>query len=405
VRRLCFLLSLAACDAEVPPPSTGGVTLPEAGPCGRALVLVESDYQSTNVAILGLDGASLSSSFISSAGASAALSAALSGDVVVPTSPVTGSEVVLLDRYPASVITWVDIATATPRAQLDVSTGFASNPQDYLEIDEDRAYVSRFDQNPSAGEEPFDQGGDILVVDPRAPAIRARIALEAAMADAPGFQPRPNRMVRSGDAVFVLLSAYSADFGDSAPSRVVRIDAARDAITSYTVLDGLHGCAGLALHGDELAVACSGKFGGGNTPTLAESAVARLTVADPPRVIATSPAAGVGQPYGLSLALTAGGDVLTTALGHFGVSGAPDAPDLLVRVAASPAVLLASGRAFELGEVACLAPADDDACGRCFATDAERGALLRLDANAGSLEATLPLDDGIGLPPRFLGRL
>jgi hypothetical protein len=78
----------------------------------------------------------------------------------------------------------------------------------------------------------------------------------------------------------------------------------------------------------------------------------------------------VGQPFGLSVAFTAGAGVLTTAL----------------------------------GEVSCLLPGDDDACARCFAADADRGALHRLDRDAAALEATLPIDDGIGLPPRFLGR-
>lgn len=409
MRRVAALtLLLAGCDATAPPPTTGGVVLPE-GPCGRGLVLVESDYQSTNVAIVGLDGAVLSSSFISSASASAALSAPLSGDVVVPTSPTSGAEVVLVDRYPAAVITWVYLATAAPRAQLDVSTGFAANPQDYLELAADKAYVTRLDANASPGAQPHDQGGDVLVVDPRAPAIIGRIALDAAMADAPGFLPRPNRMLRAGDDVYVLLSAYSADFSDSAPSRVVRIDAGRDAIAAVTVLPGLHGCAGLALARRAplaLAVACSGKFGGDSAPTLVESGVAILA-GDPLAVVASHEAAAIGQPFGLSLAF-ADGAILTTALGAFGSGGAPDTLDRLLRIgeAGEPAALLSSAsRPFELGEVACALSDDDEAgCGRCFAADAERGALHRLDAAASAIEATLPIDDGIGLPPRYLGR-
>src|SRR5262245_48452094 len=97
----CMALFVCGCGAPAPPDATGGVSVP-VGRCGRGLVSVQSDYQSTNVSLLATDGVMLSSSFISSASASAALSAPLSGDVVAPTSASLGSELVLVDRYPAA---------------------------------------------------------------------------------------------------------------------------------------------------------------------------------------------------------------------------------------------------------------------------------------------------------------
>jgi hypothetical protein len=83
---------------------------------------VHSDYQSTNVSLLGLDGRALSPLLVSSASASTALSTPLSGDVVLPTMPQAGSELLLLDRFPAAVLTWVDLRTGVPTGQLSVAT-------------------------------------------------------------------------------------------------------------------------------------------------------------------------------------------------------------------------------------------------------------------------------------------
>ena len=120
---------LAGCNAPDPPPTTGGTDLPP-GACGRGAVVIGSDYQSTNVSLVGVEGEVLSPSFLSSATSSAGLTAPLSGDVAVPSMPAAGEEIVLLDRYPAAVLTWVDVVTGSVRAQLNVATGFAANPQD-----------------------------------------------------------------------------------------------------------------------------------------------------------------------------------------------------------------------------------------------------------------------------------
>ena len=67
----------------------------------------------------------------------------------------------LIDRYPNSVITFVDTSSGAVTRQIDVSTGFPSNPHDYLETREGRALVTRYERNPKAGRAPFDAGGDV----------------------------------------------------------------------------------------------------------------------------------------------------------------------------------------------------------------------------------------------------
>lgn len=403
----CCALSLLACNAPEPPPSTGGVEI-EGGACGRGLVVVSSDYQSTNVSVLDVEGDVLSASILSSASESTALSAPLSGDVVTPTSRVSGDELVLIDRYPASVLTWVSLTSGAVRAQLDVSTGFAANPRDYVRLDDGRAYVSRFESNPEAGGQPFDAGGDLLVVDPAIPEVVGRIDLADAMQDAPTFLPRASRMVRTGDAVYVLLLGYNADFSGAAPSRLVRVDAGRDTIEDVLVLDDLYGCDALAISADRerLAVACSGQLAGGATSSPVGSGLV-VIAAETLSITSTHDAALlVGQPLGFSAAFTRSGGVLVTALGAYATGGGDDVLDAVLHVRLDGSwdtILRSSSRPFELGEVRCAVPDTGGSCGHCFVTDAEAGVVHRLDPDSAALDASLPLDDGIGLPPRVLG--
>ncbi|MBW2457411.1 MAG: hypothetical protein JRI68_23085 [Deltaproteobacteria bacterium] len=415
--------TLVACGAPEPPGATGGTDVP-VGLCGRGLVVVSTDFQSTNVSLVGTGGQVLSESFISSASADAQLSAPLSGDVVTPTEPQLGAEIVLLDRYPASVLTWVDVAAGTVRGQLDVATGFAANPQDYVAVSETKAYVSRHEGNPTPGAEPFDGGNDLLVVDPRGPQVVGRIDLLPAMDDAPGFLPRPNRMVRLAERLYVLLSGYSADYTDSAPSRIVTIEVATDTILGVTVLDGLHGCAGLAIAPrfapvgapvaqPDLAVACCGDCVSANA-SLAEAGVVVLsTQGDLPTETDRWTAADLlGQPMGLSLDFVDDSHLLVTALGSFEPPVLDAVFELAIQTGEVREILRSDEQPFELGEVRCLtavagadAPAED-ACGGCFIADAEHNRLHRL-AGAGTglvLVESIVVDTSIGLPPRVLGR-
>jgi hypothetical protein len=384
------------------------------GRCGRGLIIVGTDYQSTNVSLVGLDGAVLSSSFISSGSTSSALSAALSGDVVTSTTPQLGEEVVLIDRYPASVVTWLDVATGEVRAQLEVRTGFPSNPQDYLALSDDEAYVSRYETNPTPGQVEHDGGGDVLIIDPSVPSITGRIDLQPAVTE-PGFLPRAGRMVRDGDSVYVLLAAYDQTFASSAPSRIVTL---RDgAIAGVTVLDGLHGCSSLAIEplstSPRLAVACSGNFGGDESATLAESGVVILATFEDDIPVEIRRHAASAQPFGFGLDFIDDRRVLATALGSFG-NGGPDVTDalLVVDIDSGDVTTVLRGKElpFELGDVRCTTAValegSTAGCSSCWLADGEAGRLHRIsvDADGAIVAESIQVDSSIGLPPRGVGR-
>ena len=405
---LSILVALAtlACNAEEPPGSTGGSNQAP-GPCGRGLVVVGTDYQSTNVSLLGFDGVVLSSSFVSSATAGAKVSAQLSGDVVLPSQSAVGAEIVLIDRYPASVLSWVRVQDAEIERQLSVRTGFAANPQDYLAISANKAYVTRLDSNPDTGQEPFDGGADVLIVDPSLPAISARLDLAPAMQGEPSeYFASPSRALLIDDTAFVLLQGYSKDFKSSAPSRVVRIDTAMDTIAETLVLSGLHGCAGLSLSpdGKQLAVICSGEFAGSSTPSPDKSGVVIVGLEGSLSEQLRLSADFAQGPLGFAAAWVSDETLLVTAFGSLNRAGALARPDRVYEVSlvsgAAREILSSTDQAFSLGDVRC-APT----CGACFVTDADRNVVHRFVVEQGSLASAtrISVDTTIGLPPRVLG--
>ena len=416
---MSLMVVAAGCGAPAPPPGTGGGNLTE-GQCGRGLVVVQSDYQSTNVSLLARDGAVASSSFISSGSADPGLSAALSGDVAAPTARVTGDQVVLLDRFPASVVTWVDRETAEVSGQLDVRTGFSSNPQDVLEVG-GATLISRYETNPAPGKEPFDAGGDLLIVDPAGPTITGRIDLSDGVSNAPEALPRPSRMVGVEDGVVVLLEAISEDFSSFADSRLALVDPTAEAIVDVLVLDGLAGCWGAVAEPplDEdggvtegrVAVTCNGGFTADGNANVARAGVAVVSVQDGVLVEQVRIAASdiVGRSLGAGVAFADRSRLLVVGMGDE-VSGEADALVALGLDGSAEVLLTSDELAFTLGEIRCLGrlrlDGDDAGCGTCWVADAERGVVHRLAVGAGlSLEGAIAVDDAIGLPPRYLGGL
>lgn len=396
-----LLSALSACNVPAPPGSTGAG---EAGSCPATLVTLESDYASTNVALVAMDGTVLTSSLASSA------TAGLGGDVVVPASPSTG-RVVLIDRLPEARLTFIDKSTAKVSFELSVATGFPSNPHDYAEVLPGKAYVTRYDENLAAGKQPLDRGSDVLVVDTVGRALTASIDMRPAVADAKGVLPRPDRMATSGGRVFVLLGALTASYVPATSSRIVEIDPRTDAVVGTLVLPGLEGCAGLTRSPvrEELAVLCSGNFRSTGPSALDGSGVALVDVSGPPSVTRIFPATTFGQaPIGFYAAYAGADSLVIQTFGHLsdGVTAAADdvVYRLDLRTFAHEEILRSQGEPFTLGGIAC-----EPGCGACFVADAGRGGVLhRFDVDAsGALSAgrAITVERKIGLPPVELGTL
>ncbi|MEZ4225208.1 MAG: hypothetical protein R3B13_29930 [Polyangiaceae bacterium] len=395
----------AACGAPEPPESTGGVDVVP-GVCGRGAVVVSSDYLSTNVSLIDIDARVLSDSLLSSATSSAGLSAALSGDVVLPSSAADGDELVLIDRYPGSILTWVRLRDAKVTRQLSVKTGFAANPQDYLELADGRAYVTRFEPNRKPGSEPYDGGDDIVILDAGRSEIVGRIDLSSSLSGAPaGVFVRPSRMVRVGNHVIVLSQSYDKGFAGAA-SRLIRVDTEHDSVVDTRVLVGTESCVAMALSPNQetLAVSCAGRFVDG-VPTPDSSFVVLLRTSSMEELGRVSATDLGGAPFSFGIGFLADNQLVISQFGAVGSQLEATRPDSVsvVRLPSLQAseVLRSDGEAFVLGDVRCFPE-----CARCFVADAEHGSVrqLRLEADGSvQLVGNTAVGATIGLAPRNLG--
>lgn len=409
---LIVSVGATACDVDDTDLVTTGVNLREAPAAStRGFAVVSSDYESYNVSLLSLTGDVLSESIISSGSASAGLSAPLT-DVVSPSSAVPGPELVVINRSPAAFITWVDLETATVRAQLNVGTGFEANPYDYIPLTADKAYVTRHAPNFASGREDFDSGNDLLVIDPSVPAITGRVDLMPVLdGEAPGFFPRAARALMAGGQLRLLALGFDEDYLQLVDSRIVSIDPETDEITQVLVLEGLSNCQNLALSpdGEELAVGCSGPFSADPQGGFPNAGIVRLAVGAELSEVRRYGLSELGGSPINSLAYASADSLAFTTYGRFNADfSAMEVPDSARRLDLSLGQLDAaplresSLEPFTLGDIRC-APGSSV----CLLADAETdgGVLHRFEVDAAGtlVNGTLvEIERGIGLPPRYI---
>lgn len=404
VAALALAAAVAACSSSSS--GGGGVDLPPAsGACPRAVAVASSDYASSSISVSSTEGKLLRAALLTSGSRSAGASQAFSGDVVLPTSRPKSGRLVLVDRYPNSVITFVDVASGEVQGQLGVATGFPSNPHDYLETRDGRAFVTRYETNTRPGREPFDAGGDVLVIETTSPRPRIVGRIDLAQADDGGFQPRPDRMIDVDGTAWVLLQRFDASFKGAADARIVGIDAAREAVTFRVDLPSTANCGAIARSpsGKLVAVACSGLLGDRGQAGQRSAVVVLDAAASPPRVTARVDASAVGgAAFAPQIGFASEGVLLAGTYGSLD----DGRTDSLVTVdVASGAVsrLDDVGQAFALGDIRC-APG----CGACLVADARANALrvFYTGADGRPVERARERVDAVtGLPPRYLGFL
>lgn len=329
------------------------------------------------------------------------MNAPLGGDVVFPSAG-KSNELVLIDRYPASVISFVDTRTAEVRGQLNVRTGFDANPRDFLQLDDKRALVSRYEHNPHPGEDDFDQGDDVLVVDPKDMTIAGRIDLGGSQDE----RMRPSALLALEHEVIVSLNRLDPSFGSARDAQLLVLD--RDDLSEVTrfTIDGLEVCEGLSLSPDEssLVVSCTGLVDQAAEEAPSKSGLVVLDLAQGPgawREVSRTRAADFRRgPLGFGVSHLSRDVVLLTT---FGALEGPDAgrPDSLLAfdLTSQKEEVLLEGPAFALGGLICSEP-----CGRCYVADAEAGLLhiVELDADEDIRIQARRVDTGVSLPPRML---
>jgi hypothetical protein len=404
VRGLVVLAT--ACNVPAPPSATGGAK-------GATLEIVCSDFKSTNVALAKCDGTILSGSFVSSAATAPGLVTALSGDVEVPFVAPTSGRAVIIDRS-SNVLTWMDAETAKVISQLGVSTGFASNPHDYVEVDATRAFVSRYGTNPTPMKQSFDQGGDLLIVDTTSFAIAGRIAMPEENA---ALQPCPDTLNWLGSNVVVTLGRISADFSMIGDGRFVGVSPSTNQVAWTVNVTGLQTCGRLVTSpsGELAAIACSSTASSTTNQfdtTKSDIVVYDATVTPPVELRRLGVAQRLGFAVQPQIAFASDHEILALTYGANATGG-----DTVIAVNAmtGDVTTLASNTAsFVLSGTRCFPQCG----GVCLVADAENNALRRWQVGAGAggdsgdggtatftALSNVTVDPTVGLPPRDIGGL
>ena len=368
------------------------------------IVVLSSDYQSSSVSILDRDGNLVKDNCFNSNTGPKGISLTLSGDLALPTQTTFGDTVVILDRT-NSVLTWLDAATCTPLRQLAVGTGFVSNPHDYVALSPTKAYVVRFSENAAATPAPddFDDGNDLLIIDPTQPKIVGRIDLTP-FAPA-GVLPDADRAMLIDGKVYVSLNAISDNWKTYGAGRVVIVDPALDQVVGTIDLPGVKNCGALTYLPAEkrLLVACTGDFGAGAQQFQSSAIVAIDVSTTPPTVVGQVGAATVGTVAFANTAIAAfdSNTILGVELGDFS-NTPPDKVWTISLAGAQPTKLFDSTEGITIGTMLV-----DSARARVFIADGTKksvGLIREFDLVAGSLTAgkTTAANPSHSLPPRAL---
>lgn len=379
-------------------PGTTDTAAAAASP-GTGLAVLSTDYKSAAISLVDpATGLVTKDACLSSASKAPQLSAALSGDVALPSRPQIGHPLLVIDRK-QSVLTWVDPKDCTVLKQLNVGTGFAANPYDVVSVSASKAYVLRYDANKAKA----DDGSDLLVIDPEKGTAGAAIDLRAHVGPGPAGKtllPRPSSGLLFGGKVYVVLEKQDATFGAAGPGRVVILDPATDRVTGTIDLPTLRNCGAIAPLGPTgLVVSCGGAFSDG-PKQIDGSGIAWIDLSvTPPAIKKVVEAKAFGRPVSFgSAAVLDESLAFTVTAGEF--TGSPkdtlwayDWKDGTPR------------KVFESTESFVLSPFLDTAGKRLFVAEAldkmPRVHTFKIDATGATMAAgTFVASPSTGLPPR-----
>ena len=372
------------------------------------IAVVNSDYMSTSISLIDpATGTLAADNVIHSGSRPPGLVSALSGDVMLAGSVPHDHALVLLDRYPNSVLTFLDPVSRQVRGQLPVSDGFPGNPHDVLFVDESKAYVTRNQPNPSAKSDSvgIDRGDDVLIVDTETREITGRIGLTDLIDPGIGLA-RPDRMAAAKGLVWVTLNHLNADFTTAGPGRLAAIDPKTDELTCRVELSPLRNCQGLyALHRTgELAVVCSGSYFRSERQVAHSGVVVLDLSTTPPRETDLFAAADIdNRPLAAYMEHHEARWLFVISTGGFG-STEPDTLHAIDRDTDEITELYQTENGFTLGSM--LVDRERDRLYLCDANpETPKVLIFDLSDPENGIELTGSFDPNpsVGLPPRVLG--
>lgn len=385
-------------------PGDGGQSSDDAGaPAAaksRGFYVFSIDYNnSASIGALGLDGSVLSKSLISSGSDSPGLSLALGTDIVPANEPQVGGAVVILDRN-NDAIDWLDLESAEVTNQVDVGPGdFASNPYDYVALSPELGFVSRYETNAAPGVVDYDQGGDLVAVNPTTKELLGRVDFNYLVEETPELMPRPTKMVNYAGKVYVVLGMLDGYFTPLEESVLAVVDPTTLEITSTKKL-GLRNCEDISLapSGGVVAIGCKG--GWADEPLTVNSGIVLVDLDQAePEIIHTYGAADLAGAQISTLAFASDSLIMFSSYGNFEPAANDRALVLDISDDSVSDAVLEAGP-YQLGNIRC-APSDNV----CVLANADTLAIEFFDVASDSIShaQTVVFDAELGLPPRYIG--
>lgn len=267
-----LVLTMAGCgDTST---STGGLGTPALAPLDATPVyaVVSSDFSSSSIAVLDEGFELIDESWLNSGTTYPGLVATLSGDVVLPTRQQGTGTFSVIDRFLTDVVTQFFVPSGNLRGQVRTlgetgDSGFSSNPQDIIFIDEDSAWIPRYESNLDEDAPPASQGNDLVEINPSDwSATGMRIDLSVLntmeMVDENTVETfaRPGRGVLIGSTIVLGLDRISAAFDAAGPGAVALVDVEAESILTLE-FEGLKNCGRVVpIPGEptKAAIACVG---------------------------------------------------------------------------------------------------------------------------------------------------
>lgn len=413
----------AAFDAGVDARTIDGALCPSSpllSPLPRTprLAVVLSDFRSTAIAMLDADGVVLDETWLHSGTVPPRIIAALSGDVVLPSSPPPSHSLFVLDRFRTDVLTRLCVPDGSLVGQLRTHTdapGFSSNPHDVAFVADDEAWVSRHGKNLTPGAATDELGDDLIRIDPRTmQRVPGRVDLssfDSLVSSTLGGETRdvivfarPSRVVPVGELLVVGLGRLSADFTAADEGMVAIVDPATETAVGLS-LAPMKSCGEVVpVPGDDsrALVACTGfaqPFG--DEGQVRASAGLAMLVAEAGAVRVEhlwradlDTAGPIVAPFPVALSAT---EAMATDWGDV----ATDTPDRLYRVdlrSGATELVYESSEAFALGT-----PAYDPETNTIWLPDAAVGVVvLTPEESSFVVERTVEIGVGLGVPPRHV---
>ena len=400
--RITFIILLAACSPAPRCPVADLAPLP----APPRYAVVASDYASSAIALLDDEGALVTEAWMDSGTFAPRVVAALSGDVVLPTAPLDGCTLGVVDRFTTDVVTLLDVCSHDREGVIehaidaragtrDEDAAFSPNPQDILLIGGSH-WISRLNPHPEGA-----AGNDLIRVDAGG-AVVERVDLGALdVVTGERFYARPSRMVAIDRFLVVGLARLTASFMRAAAGAVAIVDT-QSATSTALPLEGLANCTEVVPAGAErVLVACPGDPFVRGEARRARAGLALVAIrGGAPSVDALWRAADhPDAPIAASTPVWVGGRALAVAMGDR-TTGEDDRAVLVDLASGEHVVLVEAGDAFVLGS-----GAYDSDSQLLLLPDAERSEVRRFaGAELRELEP-VAVASCRGLPPREIRRV